>query len=101
MVTRYGMNETVGQRTYAPPPPQPFLPGVVADHIDASDATEREIDVAVRDLVTKAFGRAADVLRSRRADLDEGAPHQHAQETLTADQFPAIRSTAQPVKPAA
>ena len=26
MVTRYGMNETVGQRTYAPPP-QPFLAG--------------------------------------------------------------------------
>jgi cell division protease FtsH len=26
MVTRYGMNETVGPRTYAPPP-QPFLTG--------------------------------------------------------------------------
>jgi hypothetical protein len=25
MVTRYGMNETVGQRTYAPTPPQPLL----------------------------------------------------------------------------
>ena len=63
MVTRYGMNETVGQRTYAPPPPQPFLAGVIADHIDASDTTGREIDVAVRDLVAKAFGRATDVLR--------------------------------------
>src|SRR5208283_4195880 len=35
MVTRYGMNETVGQRTYAPPPPQPFLAAVAAGHIDA------------------------------------------------------------------
>ncbi len=94
MVTRYGMNETVGQRTYAPPPPQPFLAGVAADHIDASDTTEREIDVAVRDLVAKAFGRATDILRSRRADLDEGARLLLAKETLTADQFPAIRSTA-------
>ena len=30
MVTRYGMNETVGQRTYAPPP-QPFLAGAAAE----------------------------------------------------------------------
>ena len=99
MVTRYGMNETVGQRTYAPPP-QSFLAGTTANHVDASNTTEREIDVAVRDLVAKAFGRATDILGSRRADLDEGARLLLAQETLTADQFPAIRSTVQPAKPA-
>ena len=59
MVTRYGMNETVGQRTYAPPPP-PFLAGTSSSRVDASEATEREIDVAVRDLVAKAFDRATD-----------------------------------------
>jgi cell division protease FtsH len=101
MVTRYGMNETVGQRTYAATPPQPFLAGAAPDHIEASDTTEREIDVAVRDLVARAFGRATEILRSRRADLDEGARLLLARETLTADQFPAIRSTAQPVRPAA
>src|SRR5271165_5051209 len=100
MVTRYGMNETVGQRTYAPPP-QPFLTGTTASRVDASDATEREIDVAVRDLVAKAFSRATDILRSRHADLDEGARLLLAQETVTADQFPAIRASAQPAKPAA
>ena len=101
MVTRYGMNETVGQRTYAPTPPQPFLAGAVPERIEASDATEREIDVAVRDLVAKALGRATDVLRSRRADLDEGARLLLMHETLTADQFPAIRPVMQPVRPAA
>jgi cell division protease FtsH len=100
MVTRYGMNETVGQRTYAPTPPQPFLAGTVPERIDASDATEREIDVAVRDLVAKALGRATDILRSRRADLDEGARLLLMHETVTADQFPAIRPIMQPVKPA-
>ena len=101
MVTRYGI-ETVGQRTYAPPP-QSFLTGAAAsaDRIDASDATEREIDVAVRDLVAQAFGRATDILRKRRADLDEGARLLLAKETVTADQFPAIRSSVQPAKPAA
>jgi cell division protease FtsH len=101
MVTRYGMNETVGQRTYAPTAPQPLLAGAVPERVDASDATEREIDVAVRDLVAKALGRATDILRSRRADLDEGARLLLMHETVTADQFPAIRPIAQPVKPAA
>ena len=99
MVTRYGMNETVGQRTYAPSP-QPFLAASPAGGVDASEATEREIDVAVRDLVAKAFSRASDILRSRHADLDEGARLLLAQETLTADQFPAIRSTTEPASPA-
>jgi len=51
------------------------------------------------DLVANGFGRATDVLRSRRADLDEGARRLLAQETLTADQFRAIRSTVQPAQP--
>jgi hypothetical protein len=39
---------------------------------DASETTEREIDVAVRDIVTKAFEQATAILRTRSADLDEG-----------------------------
>ena len=93
MVTRYGMNERLGPRTYAPPP-QPFLTGTTANRVEASETTEREIDVAVREIVVKAFDRATQVLRARRADLDEGARLLLAQETVTADQFPAIRSTA-------
>jgi cell division protease FtsH len=99
MVTRYGMNETVGQRTYAPAP-QPFIAGADTKGVDASEATEREIDVAVRDLIAKAFDRASDILRTRRIDLDEGASLLLAQETLTSDQFPAIRSSVLSEKPA-
>ena len=91
MVTRYGMNETVGPRTYAPPP-QPFLTGSTANRVEASEATEREIDLAVRDIVEKAFDRATEVLRTRRGDLDEGARLLLEQETVTAEQFPAIHS---------
>jgi cell division protease FtsH len=92
MVARYGMSETVGQRTYAPPP-QPFLAGTTTSSVDASETTEREIDVAVRDLVATAFGRAMDILRSRHSDLDEGARLLLAQETLTADHSPrSVRS---------
>jgi cell division protease FtsH len=100
MVTRYGMNERLGPRTYAPPP-QPFLTGTTANRVEASETTEREIDIAVREIVVKAFDRATEVLRARRADLDEGARLLLAQETVTADQFPAIRSAAKEAKPAA
>jgi hypothetical protein len=85
MVTRFGMDETVGQRTYSAPP-QPFL-GTSASGVEASKATEREIDVAVRDIITKAFEQAIAILRTRRADLDEGGRLLIARETLTADQF--------------
>jgi cell division protease FtsH len=98
MVTRYGMDETVGQRTYAPPP-QPFLAGTTDIRVDASNTTEREIDVAVRDLVAKALNRATDILRSRRTDLDEGARLLLGRETLTADEFPAIHPRTQPAEP--
>jgi cell division protease FtsH len=100
MVTRYGMNERLGPRTYAPPQ-QPFLTGTTANRVEASETTEREIDIAVREIVVKAFDRATEVLRARRADLDEGARLLLAQETVTADQFPAIRSTAAKAAPAA
>jgi len=100
MVTRYGMNERVGPRTYASPP-QPFLTGTTATRVEASEATEREIDLAVRDIVGKAFDRATEVLRTRRGDLDEGARLLLAQETVTAEQFPAIQSVVRKEKSAA
>jgi len=100
MVTRYGMAETIGARTYAPAP-QPFLAGTTANRAEASEATAREIDIAVRDIVAKALDRASEVLRARRADLDEGARLLLAQETVTADQFPALRSAGTEIKSAA
>jgi cell division protease FtsH len=100
MVTRYGMTDTIGPRTYAPPP-QPFLTGSTANRVEASEATEREIDIAVRDIVVKALDRATEVLQARQADLEEGARLLLAQETVTADQFPAIRSAGTKTKSAA
>ena len=55
----------------------------------------------MRDIVVKAFDRATEVLQARRTDLDEGARLLLAQETLTADQFPAIRSAGPQTKSAA
>ena len=91
MVTRYGMDEKVGQRTYAPAP-QPFLGVPTGSHGQAAEITTREIDVAVRDLIEEGFTRARDILTTRRADLDAGAQLLLKRETITVDDFPAIRS---------
>jgi len=93
MVTRYGMNTTVGQRTYMASP-QAFLPGRPAERFNAAELTAREIDVAVRDIVAHAFDRASDILQARRADLDKGAELLPSKETLTAEDYPPIRPRA-------
>ena len=90
MVTRYGMDKKVGQRTYAPTRQQ-FLAIPQSDRIVAAEATAREIDIAIRDVVAQGLERAMEVLKSRRADLDEGAKLLLKKETLTALEFPAIR----------
>ncbi|HEX8828105.1 MAG TPA: cell division protein FtsH, partial [Xanthobacteraceae bacterium] len=105
MVTRYGIDEKIGQRTYAPEP-QPFMQAPVASHVQAAEVTTREIDVAVRDLLANAFDHARDILQARRTDLEAGAQLLLKRETLTADDFPPLRfkSTAEPhltVMPAA
>jgi len=90
MVTRHGMDQKIGQRTYAPAP-QPFLPAVPTDRIQAAETTAREIDVAVRDVIAQAFERATEILQLRRPDLDDGVELLLRRETLTAEDFPAIR----------
>ena len=90
MVVRYGMVHALGQRTYAPPRQQ-FLGIAPIERGEISEETEREIDVAVKEIVDHAFDRATQVLRGRQRDLDEGARLLLEKETLTADEFPAIR----------
>ena len=90
MVTLYGMAESVGQRTYKPAP-QGFLAGQVLDKPVASEATLREIDLSVRDIVAEAFDEARAILTRRRADLDQGAELLLKKEAITAEEFPALR----------
>jgi cell division protease FtsH len=91
MVTKHGMDATVGQRTYAPRP-QTFLATAQDQVVSAAEATAREIDIAVRDLIETADVHAREILEKRRADLTAGADLLIARETLTADEFAPLRS---------
>lgn len=91
MVTKYGMDARVGQRTYAPKP-QTFIPAMQDAVASAAEATGREIDLAVRELVEAGEACAREILEARRAELDAGVKLLLAQETLTAEQFAPLRS---------
>ncbi|MGA8899904.1 MAG: cell division protein FtsH, partial [Bradyrhizobium sp.] len=93
MVTKYGMDEKVGQRTYAPRP-QTFLAAAQDAIVSAAEATGREIDLAVRDLIEEGGACARAILEKRRTDLDTGAQLLIAKETLTAEEFEPLRQAA-------
>jgi cell division protease FtsH len=97
MVTRYGMDPTVGSRVFAAPEPV-FLTAPQDRYSAASEATAREIDIAVRDIVAAAEARATSLLCERRRDLDAGAEQLLVKETLTADEFPALKPKAAKVE---
>ncbi|MDP1865680.1 MAG: ATP-dependent zinc metalloprotease FtsH [Bradyrhizobium sp.] len=90
MVTKYGMDAKVGQRTYAPRP-QTFLPSLQDTLVSAAEATGREIDLAVRDLIEAGAACAHAILERRRGDLDAGVELLIARETLTAEEFAPLR----------
>lgn len=93
-VTRFGMDPTVGQAVLEEQRLQ-WLgdgPGVPSKK-DYSEATAREVDLAVRGMIDEAFASAKDVLRERIADLRAGAKLLLEKETLTPDDFAPLRRT--------
>jgi cell division protease FtsH len=91
MVTKYGMDAKVGQRTYASRP-QTFLQAAQDTVVSAAELTGREIDLAVRDLVEAGDACARAILEKHRRDLDEGVAILIARETLTAEEFAPLRA---------
>jgi cell division protease FtsH len=85
MVTTFGMDSVVGERTYAHVV-APLL-GTAAASVEAAEATRREIDVAVRDIVADAQDRAGAILAGMRAELDAGVELLLRKETITVDDF--------------
>jgi cell division protease FtsH len=88
MVTRYGMNETLGQMTYDQEPAL-FVPGTFPQgrERDYSEETAREIDCAVRALIEQASQKASSVLAKHRPILEAGALRLLQRETLSAEEL--------------
>jgi cell division protease FtsH len=90
MVTRYGMDESLGPATYAEQPAN-YLGDIVTPQLQRRGYSERvagEIDAAVRTLVSEALERAIEILINNRQLLNETAEKLLQQESLTGDEIP-------------
>ena len=99
IVTRYGMHGELGHVTYEKES-QNYLGQVAPGFGDRpySEATAREIDLAVRDIVSGTYRRTLDLLRAREALLRESAKQLLERETLGETELERIRAAAAPVR---
>jgi len=103
MVTKYGMSDEVGPVRLQVKAGEGFL-GSDASLVELSPQTQRDVEQAVRGLITVAQQEAMTILRSHRRELDALAARLDAEETLEdevlqqalAPLLSAIESTAMP-----
>jgi cell division protease FtsH len=96
MVMRYGMVKALGDVAYDEER-APFLGGIqVPGPREYSEQTAREIDVAVREIVSAAHDKALAVLQRDRETLERGAKLLLEKETLVEAELAALRPRAQP-----
>jgi cell division protease FtsH len=91
MVTRFGMDEHLGQASYEaePAPMLGPIPGMPRER-RYSEATANAIDRAVRTLIEAAFERASALLSERRTVLEAGAKALLERETLTQEDLKSL-----------
>lgn len=90
-VTRFGMSPKVGQVVLEEQKQQWLGDGAGLRPRDYSEATAREIDIAVRELIEEAYTAAKELLKSRLDDLRAGSKLLLERETITPDDFSALQ----------
>ena len=99
MVTQWGMSERLGPRTFGRRDSMIFLGRDIAEQRDYSERTAEEIDEEVRRIVEDAHERCREVLRERRAKLDEVAAALIEVETLEGDDLQRLLGPAEGREP--
>jgi cell division protease FtsH len=101
MVTRYGMDESLGNLSYQDEP-SPLLPmaGALTER-RFSEETATRIDESVRAISNAAFGRAVSILTSHRKLLETGAQMLLSKETLSESEIAALTASLRPDIPSA
>jgi cell division protease FtsH len=83
MATRYGMVEKLGHVTYGHEQPSFLGAPQMPQPREFSEATTREIDCVIREIIEAAYARALAVLKERRSILEKGAALLLEHETLS------------------
>jgi cell division protease FtsH len=87
MVTRWGMSEKLGPRTFGRDSSQPFLGRDFGHEADYSEEIAREIDDEIRRIVEQAHERAREVLGGSIDELNRMSKILMQYETFDAGQF--------------
>jgi cell division protease FtsH len=87
MVTRYGMSEKLGPRTFGKTQELIFLGREMTTEKDYSEAVGTEIDIEVNKIIGKTLGIAKSVVFKNRALLDKIAKALMEKETLEQGEF--------------
>jgi cell division protease FtsH len=96
MVMRYGMAKSLGHVAYEEERP-PYLGGPLPQgHREYSEATAREIDVAVREIVESVYARALAILKREKALLERGAALLLDKETLAEAELVQLKNAIAP-----
>jgi cell division protease FtsH len=90
MVTRYGMSDKLGPRTFGDREELVFLGREISEQRNYSEQVAQDIDSEVRRLVTEAYTRANDILLKYRNKLEELSDRLIKVETVDAAEFEAM-----------
>jgi len=89
MVTRFGMNDSLGPLVYGRKEELVFLGKEIGEQRDYSEAVAHQIDEEVRQIVTRAYERAKTVIQEHREQMDRIVNYLIERETLSAEEFTA------------
>ncbi|MCX7840903.1 MAG: cell division protein FtsH, partial [Anaerolineae bacterium] len=90
MVTRYGMSEKLGPRTFGDREELVFLGREISEQRNYSEQVAQEIDEEVKRIITTAYAKAREVLTMYRAKLDLLAERLIQEETIEGPEFEAL-----------
>ncbi len=87
MVTRYGMSDKLGPRTFGRREEMVFLGREISEQRDYSDKVAEEIDQEVRNLVQTSYDEAKQILTDKKESLERIAKYLIQYETVEGDQL--------------
>jgi len=102
IVTRFGMTAELGQAVL-----ERQRSSFLGEHMiglqekDFSEETAHQVDCAVKRLIDEAYARAKAILAERRETLEAGARLLLERETITPEEFPALKPSSQSAPPRA
>jgi cell division protease FtsH len=98
MVCEWGMSDELGPLTYGKKEEQIFLGREIAQHRDFSEETARQIDVAVKKIITEARDKVGVLLEENKDILIKVAEELLEQETIVLDDIERIMEELHPDK---